>query len=56
MKTYFIKFENEDEGKEFLHLLKVESAKADKTMKAYVIEAVREKVERENKLVKKKDG
>ena len=41
---------------EFLRFLKVESAKVDKTMKAFIIEAVHEKVEREkSKTEKKKD-
>ena len=56
MKSYFMKFENDEEGNEFVYFLKVESAKSFKTMKAYVIEAVREKAEREkSKMEKQKD-
>ncbi len=48
MKIYQFRMEDE-----FLHLLKVESAKADKKMKNYIIEAVKEKIEREQKQEKK---
>ena len=49
MKTYCLRFDDDEEGKKFLHFLKVESARADKTMKAYIIEAVVEKSTRDNK-------
>ena len=39
MKTYLLVVE-----KEFLRQLKVESAKVDKTMKEFIIEAVLEKI------------
>ena len=41
----------------FIYLFKVEAAKASKTMKDFMIEAINEKIERENKTKteKKKD-
>jgi len=42
MKIYQFRVEDD-----FFHLLKVESAKADKTMKDFIIEAVQEKIEKE---------
>ena len=42
MKTYQLIVEDE-----FLILLKMQSAKADKSMKDFIIEAVKEKIERE---------
>ena len=44
MKTYQLIVEDE-----FLILLKMQSAKADKSMKDFIIEAVKEKIEREEK-------
>ena len=55
MKSFLMSFENDVEGNEFVHFLKMESAKSFKTMKAYVIEAVREKAERDNKVEKRKN-
>lgn len=42
MKTYRLIVEDK-----FLILLKMQSAKADKSMKDFIIEAVKEKIERE---------
>ena len=44
MKTYQLIVKDE-----FLILLKMQSAKADKSMKDFIIEAVKEKIEREEK-------
>lgn len=51
MKTYQLHIED---GDDFIKNLKVESAKAEKTMKEYIIEAVKEKMEREKNNLRKK--
>ena len=47
MKTYQLKFFEEEN--DFLHVLKVKAAEADLTMKEFIVQAVKEKIERENK-------
>ena len=53
MKTYQLHVEDEENGENIIKIIKIECAKTDKSMKEYLIEAIKEKMEREKKKEKK---
>ena len=48
MKSYQLNVEDEKNGENIIKTIKIECAKTDKSIKEYFIEALKEKMEREN--------